>query len=53
MKGAHHEVKLQGRAQQDMTQVKVLLEGEIVHSDKARDDLSYGSKSAKGPGERG
>jgi len=46
-------VKLQGRAQRDMTWVKVLLEGEIVHSDKARDDLSHGGKSVKGPGERG
>jgi len=32
--------------------VKVLREGERVHSDKARDGLSHGGKSAKDSGER-
>ena len=34
-KGAHREVELQGRLQQNVNQVKVLREGEMVHSGKA------------------
>jgi len=37
----------------DMDQVKVLQEGERVHSVKARDGPSHGNKSVKGSGERG
>ena len=46
-------MELQGRLQRDMNWVKVLQEGERMHSGKARDGLSYGGKLAKGPGDRG
>ena len=52
-KGAHHEVKLQERLRRDVNRVKVLQEGERVHSDEACDNLSHGGKSAKGLEERG
>jgi len=45
-------VKLQGRLQRDVNWVKVSQEGERMHSGKARKGPSYGSKSAKGLGER-
>jgi len=34
-KGVHCEVEFQGRLQRDVNRVKVLREGEMVHSDKA------------------
>ena len=52
-KGAHREIELQGRLQREMNRVKVLWEGERVHSSKARDGPSYVSKITNGPGERG
>ena len=46
-------MELQG-LQRDVDRVKVLREGEMVYSGKARDDPSHGGKSAKGaPEERG
>ena len=46
-------MKLQGRLQRDVNRVKVLREGERVHSGKARDSPGHDGKSAKGLGERG
>jgi len=46
-------VKLQERLQRDVNRVKMLQEGEMVRSSKAKDGPRYGGKSAKGPGERG
>ena len=46
-------MELQGRLQHDVNQVKILREGEMGYLGEARDDLSYDSKLAKGPGRRG
>ena len=43
----------QGRLQRDMNWVKVLRDGENVHSGKARDGPSHVGKSAKGHRKRG
>ena len=45
-------MELQGRLQQEMNRVKVLREGERMHSGKARDGSSHDDKSAKDPSER-
>jgi len=51
--GAYYEVEFQRRLQNDMNRVKMLREGEMVHSGKAQDDLSHGGSFTKVPRERG
>jgi len=45
-------VKLQGKLRRDMNRVKMLQEGERVHSNEARNGLRHDGESTKGPDER-